>query len=320
VSPGGAAHDGPRRRSEPEAPGAASARGESSAAPSDPAVAEAVEGRPDDRDLPFDGHLHTLMSPDASVAIDTYAAAAVARGIAEIAITDHVDFEPTAPAFAYADLATRERYVRDAADRWADRGVKIRFGIEVTYQSRYEEEIREHLARGPYEHAIGSVHVMRDDPYTQDRVAAWVDGRSFAEIVAPYFAEVLAAARSGLFDALGHLDFVKRYLAPLVPPAAFAASPETYEPILAALVESGTGLEVNTSGLRQAAGETYPAPWVVARFHELGGTRVTVGSDAHVARSFAFGLGRGYDIATAAGFDDLTLGGRRGTAAGGRAG
>jgi histidinol-phosphatase (PHP family) len=284
------------------------------------AVAEAVAGRPDDRDLPFDGHLHTLMSPDASVAIDTYAAAAIARGIAEIAITDHVDFEPTAPAFAHADLPTRERYVRDAADRWADRGVTIRFGIEVTYQSRYEAEIREHLARTPYDHVIGSVHVMRDDPYTDDRVAAWVAGRSFAEIVAPYFAEVLAAARSGLFDVLGHLDFVKRYLARLVPPAAFAAAPEIYEPILAALVDSGTGLEVNTSGLRQAAEETYPAPWAVARFRELGGTRVSVGSDAHVARSFAFGLGRGYDIAASAGFDGVTLGGRRGTAPGDRAG
>ncbi|MCU0505930.1 MAG: histidinol-phosphatase HisJ family protein [Chloroflexi bacterium] len=251
------------------------------------------------------------MSPDAAVAIDTYAAAALARGVAEIAITDHVDFDPTAPAYAYADVATRERYVREAAERWADRGVTIRFGIEVTYQSRYEAEIREHLARQAYDHAIGSVHVMRDDPYVPERVAAWVARQSFAEIVEPYFAEVLAAARSGLFDALGHLDFVKRYLAPHVPPAAFAAAPEVYEPILRALVESGTGLEVNTSGLRQSAAETYPAPWAVARYRELGGTRVSVGSDAHVARSFAFGLGRGYDIAATAGFAEVSLGGGR---------
>jgi histidinol-phosphatase (PHP family) len=188
--------------------------------------------------------------------------------------------------------------------------VTISFGIEVTYQAQFEAEIREHLARHAYDHAIGSVHVMRDDPYMPDRVAGWVSGRSLAEVVAPYFAEVLAAARSGLFDALGHLDFVKRYLAPHVPPAAFAAAPEVYEPILRALVESGTGLEVNTSGLRQAAGETYPAPWAVARFRALGGTRVSIGSDAHVARSFAFGLRRGYDAAIAAGITDIAIGGR----------
>lgn len=283
------------------------------------AVSAAIEGRPDDAALPFDGHLHTVMSPDADVAIDTYAAAALARGIAEIAITDHVDFEPSAPAYAHADFATRERYVRDAAARWADRGVTIRFGIEVTYQSRYAPEIREHLARHAYDHAIGSVHVMRDDPYVKGRVAAWVAGRTFGEIVAPYFAEVLAAARSGLFDTLGHLDFVKRYVAPYVPPVAFAAAPEVYEPILVALVESGTGLEVNTSGLRQAAEETYPAPWAVAWYRELGGTRVTIGSDAHVARSFAFGLGRGYDVAAHAGFGEVVLGGRRSQLSGGDA-
>ena len=292
--------------------------GRGALATDDPAVAEASEGRADDRDLPFDGHLHTAMSPDSSVAIDTWAAAALARGIPEIAITDHVDFEPTAPAYGYADFATRERAVREAAARWADRGVTIRFGIEVTYQSRYEAEIREHLARHPYDHTIGSVHVMRDDPYTRERVATWCAGRPFAEVVAPYFAEVLAAARSAIFDTLGHLDFVKRYLAPHVPPAAFAAAPEVYEPILVALVASGTGLEVNTSGLRQAAEETYPAPWAVARFRELGGTRVTIGSDAHVARSFAFGLGRGYLVAADAGFGEVGLGRQGDGAAAGR--
>jgi histidinol-phosphatase (PHP family) len=271
----------------------------------DPDVLEAIEGRPDDADLPLDGHLHTLMSPDAVPAIEVYAEAAVARGIRELAITDHIDFDPTAPAYAYAGYAARERYVRDAAERWAGRGVTIRFGVEVTYQARYEADIREHLARHPYDYAIGSVHVMRDDPYTKERVAGWVEGRSLPEIVAPYFAEVLGAARSGLFDTLGHLDMVKRYLFPHVRPEELAAAPELYEPILSALVDSGTGLEVNTSGLRQAAGEVYPAPWAVARFRELGGTRVTVGSDAHLARSFAFGLGRGYDLAAAVGFETV---------------
>ena len=44
-------------------------------------------------------------------------------------------------------------------------------------------------------------------------MAGWVAGRSFDEIVAPYFAEVVAATRSELFDTIGHLDYVKKYLA-----------------------------------------------------------------------------------------------------------
>ena len=101
---------------------------------------------------------------------------------------------------------------------------------------------------------IGSVHVYADSPFHAGRVAAWTAGRSLPEIVAPYFDEVLAAIRSGLFDTIGHLDFVKRYLVPYVTPAQLAAAPELYEPLLAALVETGTALEVNTSGLRQARG------------------------------------------------------------------
>ncbi len=260
-----------------------------------------------DRDLPLDSHLHSDLSPDSDVPLDVYCAAAVERGIPEIAITDHLDFDPRAPAFAFADFARRERLVREAAERWADRGVAVRFGVEITYESSREAEIREHLARHPYDFAIGSVHVMASSPYTGSRVAAWVAGKSFGEIVAPYFAEVVAAARSELFDTIGHLDYVKRYLAAHVRPAAFAAAPEVHEPVLRALVETGTGLEVNSSGLRQAPRETYPAPWVVARFRELGGELVTAGSDAHRAASFAYGLAHAYRVAGAAGFAELAI-------------
>jgi histidinol-phosphatase (PHP family) len=260
-----------------------------------------------DRDLPLDAHLHTNHSPDSDVPIDVYCASAVARGIPEIAITDHVDFDPRDQAYSFASFAEREREVRDAAARWADRGLRVRFGVEVTYESRFEAEIREHLARHPYDYAIGSVHVAASSPYLARRVTGWVAGRTFDEIVAPYFAEVEAAIRSELFDTLGHLDYVKKYLVHHVPPASFAARPDIYEPLLRALVETGTALEVNASGLRQPPGETYPPAPIAARFRVLGGIRVTAGSDAHRADSFACGLGHAYAALVAAGFEALAF-------------
>ena len=259
--------------------------------------------------LPLDAHLHTDASSDSDVPIDVYAAAAVGRGIPELAITDHIDFEPGWPNHR-PDVAARERVVREAAERWAPHGVAIRFGVEVTYERRHEAAIRDHLARTPYDYAIGSVHVGPDSPYRPARVAAFVAGRSLEEILAPYLDEVLGAIRSGLFDAIGHLDFVKRYLAPHVTPADLAARPEVLDPALAALAATGAALEVNTSGLRQTPGETYPAPWAVARFRELGGERVVAGSDAHRADWFAWGLAEGYEALRAAGFRSVTF--RRG--------
>ena len=262
------------------------------------------------RDLPLDAHLHTDLSPDSDVPIDVYAAVALERGIAELAITDHVDFEPGAPAFEYASFEVRERVAREAAERWGPRGVTIHFGVELTYDTSWESDIRDHLARHAYDFTIGSVHDRVESPYHASRVRGWVAGRSLAEIVAPAFSQVEAAARSGLFDALGHLDVVKRYLYPHVTPSDFAAAPELYEPILRALVKSGTALEINTSGLRHPVEETYPAPNVVARFRELGGRAVTIGSDAHRRHQFGWGLADGYDGATVAGFETLSF--RRG--------
>ncbi|HYH93844.1 MAG TPA: histidinol-phosphatase HisJ family protein [Candidatus Saccharimonadales bacterium] len=262
------------------------------------------------RDLPLDAHLHTDLSPDSDVPIDAFAEQAVARGIRELAITDHVDFEPGAPAYRRTAFAERERVVRDAAERWADAGLAIHFGVEITWDRRFADDIADHLRQHPYDFVIGSVHVYRGSVYEASNVASWVAGRSLAEIVAPYFDEVEAGARSGLFDAIGHLDMVKRYLAPHVTAADLAAAPELYTRLLDALVESGTALEVNTSGLRQPAGELYPSAAIVARYRAMGGQAVTVGSDAHRAAQFAWGLDEGYEAAAAAGFDALTF--RRG--------
>ena len=257
-------------------------------------------------EVPLDAHLHTELSPDSAVPLELYCAQAAERGVSEIAITDHLDFMPGAPAYGYVEYERHEREVRAAAERWAGR-VKIRFGVELTYESRYEDEIREHLRTHSYDYSIGSVHAMSDGPYARDRIASFVTGKTIAEAVAPYFGEVAAAIRSDLFDTLGHMDQCKRWMLPWFLPADYAAAPELYEPLLVALAESGMALEVNASGLRHPTGETYPAPWVVARFRELGGKRVTVGSDSHLPQHFAFGIEEACEIVAAAGFDRLTL-------------
>ncbi len=262
------------------------------------------------RHLPLDAHVHTELSHDSAVAIDAYARRAIELGIAELAITDHVDFAPHAPGFGATTFQQRERYVREAAERWADHGLAIRFGAEITWDSAWAETIRDHLAASAYDFVIGSVHVYRDSPFAPDNIGDWVAGRSVAEIVAPYFAEVAAGARTGLFDVIGHIDFVKRFLVPHVTAADLADAPELYEPIIDALIESGTGLEVNTSGLRSPAEESFPSPAIVTRFHERGGRALTVGSDAHHIDHLAWAFDEAYGWAAAAGFTELTF--RRG--------
>ncbi|MGH2513454.1 MAG: histidinol-phosphatase HisJ family protein [Candidatus Limnocylindrales bacterium] len=259
------------------------------------------------RDLPVDAHVHTNLSPDSGVPIDVYAALAVELGIAEFAVTDHVDFDARDPAYDYSTFAERERVARDAAERWAGRGLAIRFGAELTFNTSWEADLRDHLARHRYDFTIGSVHDWPDSPYIPSRVGTWATSRPLDEVLAPYLEQVTAAARSGLFDTIGHIDVVKRYLHPRIGTAALAERADLFEPALAALVESGTALEVNTSGLHHGFGETYPPAGLVNRFRELGGARITTGSDAHRPEWLAYRLDEAYRIAGEAGFDAVTF-------------
>ncbi|MFI5262238.1 MAG: histidinol-phosphatase HisJ family protein [Candidatus Limnocylindrales bacterium] len=275
------------------------------------------DGALDALDLPLDAHLHTDLSPDADVPIDAYAALARTRHVAELAITDHLDFEPGAPSFAYSDYDRRLRTVREAAERWDGRPF-IRFGVEITYQRRYEEVIGEHLRDHPYDYVIGSVHLARGHPLASRATAtAWTATRTVHAASAWYWAEVTDAIHSGLFDTIGHLDVIKRWLTPLYGPFEYEVNAAVYEPLLVALVESGAALEVNSSGLRgdlpgpfPHPGETYPPPAAVARFRALGGQRVVAGSDAHRVHSFAAALDGAYAAIRAAGYDRLAF--RRG--------
>ncbi len=260
--------------------------------------------------LPLDAHLHTDLSPDADVPLDAHAALAREQGVAELAITDHIDFVAGDPAHHFADYDRRVRAVREAAERWAGEPV-IRLGLEATYERGVEDEIRRYLATHAYDYVIGSVHMSRRTPFRDPQTAAaWCAGKTHREATAFYWDEVERAIRSGLFDTIGHLDFVKRYTQPHLGPFEYEPHADIYDRLLRALVETGTALEMNASGLRQAAHEPYPPPVVVARFRELGGERVVAGSDAHRVEQFAFGLADVYRSIGRAGFRALSF--RRG--------
>ena len=93
--------------------------------------------RPRPRDLPLDGHLHTNLSPDSDVPIDAYAAQARrARDRRDLRSPTTSTSSPARRPTTSSPFDERERTVREAAERWAPQGVAIRFGVEITYDSR----------------------------------------------------------------------------------------------------------------------------------------------------------------------------------------
>ena len=145
------------------------------------------------RDLPLDSHLHTDLSPDSDVPIDAYAAQAVERGIAEIAITDHVDFDPGRPAFEFVPFddprARSSARPPSAGARAASRSGSA-WRSPTTRATRPRSAITSRATPTTSSSAASTSTPIRRT--TRSRVAAWVAGRSLAEIVAPYFDEVAA--------------------------------------------------------------------------------------------------------------------------------
>jgi histidinol-phosphatase (PHP family) len=72
-------------------------------------------------------------------------------------------------------------------------------------------------------------------------------------------------------------------------------------------------LEINTSTLRRAVGETSPSFTVLRRYRELGGEVLTFGSDAHAPDALGQGFEHAAELARAAGFSRLTRFERRQT-------
>jgi histidinol-phosphatase (PHP family) len=175
--------------------------------------------------------------------------------------------------------------------------------VEITYERGYEQDIRDHLQRHQYDLTIGSIHPGIDSPFKRSRTAVFAG--SDANVTAPYFDEVLGAVESGLFDILGHADYVRKYVYPHIDTDRFEAAPELYEPFLQALVKTGTALEINSSGWRQRTGVCYPLPQAVARYKEIGGRYIVTGSDSHEPDWFALNFDRARALLLEHGFDEL---------------
>lgn len=256
-----------------------------------------------------DLHVHSTCSGDGHSSIARHTRRAALLGLAEVGFCEHVDFDPRDRDFDYLDPAHYDQEM--AKGRKLASGVKLRQGVEITYQSSREDEIRTWLAGFGWDYVVTSVHLVDyadgwaviSDPET---AAAYFAAHSARQAYLPYFEELLRAARSGLGDVLGHLDLVKRYGTAHHGPFDPAVFEDEIRAVLRAAVEAGVGIEINTSGLRQSPAAPYPSLPVLRWYRELGGEILTIGSDAHHAGHLAAGIEAALDLARVAGFSAIT--------------
>lgn len=251
-----------------------------------------------------DYHIHTHFSCDCESALETICRTAIARGLREIGLVDHVDFGPDDPPGYFKPLDYLAELAHCRA-RFAGR-LTIRAGVEVGEPHLFAQEARRVLAAGAFDYVIGSAH------YAQPMQCAWKPAffeQPLRQAYRAYFRQVAKLAQEGDFDVLGHIDLVKRDAAKFGKPYD---GPGPYEDLiraaLRAVVERGKGIEINTSPLYKGPGMGEPCPslQILRWYRELGGERLTFGSDAHTPDRVGAHFDVALEMARAAGFTRLT--------------
>jgi histidinol-phosphatase (PHP family) len=257
----------------------------------------------------LDLHVHSTCSVDGTSSIAEYARRAAEMGLVEVGFCEHADFDPRDRSYGFLDLPRCDGEI--TAARAVVPGVRLRQGVEITYQFSLEADIRAWLAGHTWDVVVSSVHLvdyadgwaMISEPHANETYFA---SHSQREAYVPYFEELLRAARSGLGDVLGHFDLVKRYGTAAYGRFEPAVFEDEVRSVLRAVIEAGMGLEVNASGIRQRPGEPYPGLEILRWYREMGGEVLTAGSDAHHIDDLGAGVGQALDLARAAGFRAIT--------------
>lgn len=247
-----------------------------------------------------DIHVHSRYSTDSETPMEAVVKRAVELGLPYICFTDHVDFD-----FPYDDIkfefdpSEYFKEIRELRVRYGDR-LKIFGGVELGMQEKVAQRNRDFLREWPFDFAIGSQHlVFGMDPYYPETF----EGRSETEVYRRYFEETYANVRAFHdFDSLGHLDYIVRYGAKRGKSYTYRQYADIIDEILKLLVRYNLALEINTAGIRKQLGHPNPHPDILRRYRELGGTLVTMGSDAHRPHAMGFAFDTARDILKECGF------------------
>jgi len=234
----------------------------------------------------FDYHVHTTQSADCSTPIFDSCAAAIHAGVTEIAFTDHIEHEPADMSFGFFNYAQYMEDLERSRDMFGDR-LTILAGAEVDFNLGIAPQVESFLGDHRFDFVIGSVHYGDGGEII---FPEYFTSRSIVDVMKPYLEQIQAAAETGWFDTIGHIDLPKRYR----PTESLAYDPLAVEPELRAALQSiisgKMSFEINTSGLRQGPKTSMPGPQIVDLYVSMGGTRITVGSDSHVPETIGAGI------------------------------
>lgn len=162
-----------------------------------------------------DYHTHSDSSPDGKETIAHLAEAAIAKGLQEICITDHVDtvcWGSYAPRWDY-DWEKSLGELEEARRLYGNR-LTIRLGAELGEANLAFDRAEHLLSHAPkLDFVIGSVHMAGKKFGNFDLYYVEKNSETYYHaLIDSYLEDVLSLARWGKFSVLGHLTLPLRYI------------------------------------------------------------------------------------------------------------
>lgn len=238
----------------------------------------------------LDTHCHTFYSFDCKTEPSDLCEAAIKRGVTHLAITDHCDYDCILSGLYEPYLADKAKdTVFSLKERYKER-LDIIYGIELGGAHAVPKEAETLVRAYGFEYVLGSLHNLRGVPdFYFMNFADMPDGLIYS-LIERNISELCEIARIPYIDAVAHITYPLRYM------KAHGKSPDIgrlkgcFEELLGLLIENGKALEVNTSPYRKGIADTMPEKELLELYRKMGGTRITLGSDAHTADGVCDGI------------------------------
>lgn len=253
----------------------------------------------------WDTHTHTSFSSDCNASAESMIEAAIGKELLGICFTDHMDYNYPATEYDFVfDPAKREPALQALQEKYQDK-IPVLIGIEIGLQPCAIQDNRALIASQEYDFVIGSSHLVQGyDPYYPE----YFEGKSEHEAYLGYFESILENIQTyNDYDVYGHLDYIVRYGPNKNKNFTYREYADVIDEILRQIVHRGKGIELNTAGLKYGLGHPHPTEEILARYHELGGEIITIGSDAHSPEHIAYEFRCVPEFLKCAGFDYYTV-------------
>jgi histidinol-phosphatase (PHP family) len=261
-----------------------------------------------------DYHIHSSCSFDCEFTMLEMAKAAYKRDIKELCFTDHLEVTGELGMLIGPEefeLPEKQAKQYAACLESAPIDMKIGLGLELEHIGDDPARAKRIYGMPEYDFVLGAVHRLRG--YEDFYFINYLNREQCFDLLDKYLDELIEMVEIGAFDSVAHIGYCARYMYrdKINVTLEYHDFPEKIDALLGLVIEKGKGIELNCSNLFEREGQTlktsFPSAEILARYKELGGDIVTIGSDSHSTDTAGLGIKEGMRLLYELGFNYFTV-------------